>query len=131
MSSGLKKSAFVAMPFAEQFDRIYHEGIMSAAADVGLVLRKLGRLPTDEIVRHMEGEIGRADFVVSVATGRNPHVFCELGLAHAARKPCVIIADKETDYEIFRNLHRCFVYGSDLGQLRSRLKEEFTHLMAM
>lgn len=131
MSRALKKSAFVAMPFAEQFNDIYREGILAAAADVRLVLRKLGRLPMAEIVRSMEGEIGQADFVVSVATGRNPHVFCELGLAHAARKPCIIMADKATDYEIFADLHRCFVYGSDLGQLRIRLREEFTDLMAM
>jgi hypothetical protein len=130
MVGGSKKLAFVAMPFAERFDRVYEEGIKAAAADVGLGLRKLGRLPTDTIVRSMESEIRQVDFVVSVATGRNPHVFCELGLAHAAGKPCVIIADKEGDFEIFRSLHRCFVYGDDLRQLRTRLGEEFARLMA-
>jgi hypothetical protein len=119
------------MPFAEQFDRIYNTGIKAAAVDVGLVLIRLGRLPMGEIVHHMEDEITRSDFVVSVATGRNPHVYCELGLAHAARKPCIIIADKSSDYEIFSNLHRCFVYGNDLGRLRIKLREEFTRLMTM
>ena len=118
------------MPFADRFDRLYDEGIRAAAANVGLELRKLGRLPTDTIVHNMESEIQRVDFVVSVATGRNPHVFCELGLAHANRKRCIIIADKESDYEIFRTLHRCFVYGDDLGLLRIRLREEFSLLMA-
>jgi hypothetical protein len=131
MSRSLKKSAFVAMPFAEKFDIIYDAAIKAAAVDVGLVLIRLGRLPMDEIVQHMEDEIGRSDFVVSVATGRNPHVYCELGLAHAARKPCIIIADKPSDYEIFGNLHRCFVYGDDLGELRIKLREEFKRLIAV
>lgn len=131
MSVRPAKSAFVAMPFAAQFDPLYRNGIMAAAADVGLALNKLGRLPVDEIVARMEAEIGRSDFVVSVATGRNPHVFCEIGLAHATRKPCIIMAEQESDFEIFRKLHCCLVYGRDLSQLRDQLRVEFSRLMTM
>lgn len=129
MSDRPAKLAFVAMPFAERFDGLYRDGIVAAAADVGLKLNRLGRLPVSEILAHMEAEIGRSDFVVSVATGRNPHVYCEIGLAHAARKPCIIMAEEESDLEIFRNLHCCIVYGRDLAQLRRRLGTEFTRLM--
>ena len=125
------KSAFVAMPFAQRFVELYRQGIVAAADDVGLALQKLDRLPTDEIVLRMEEEIRKADFVLSVATGRNPHVFCEIGLAHATRKPCIIMAEDEAEFEIFRYAHSCFVYGADLAQVRFRLRQEFSRLMAM
>jgi hypothetical protein len=123
------KLAFVAMPFAVCFDGIFRDAIVPAAADAGLNLNKLETLPIDVIVPRMQAEIARSDFVIGVTTGRNPHVFFEIGLAHAVGKPCVLIAEQETDFEIFGGEHCCFTYDSDLVQLRRRLREEFARLM--
>jgi hypothetical protein len=130
MSSLAGKSAFVAMPFAERFDELYSRGIAGAAADVGLELIRLGRLPVNHIVRQMEAEIGRCDLTIAVATGRNPHVFFEIALAYATRKPCIVMAEREEDFEIFRQAYPCLIYDGDTMQLRRRLKEELVRLMA-
>ena len=118
------------MPFAECFDELYRYAIVDAAEDVGLQLIRLGRLPIDHIVRQMEAQIGRADLTIAVATGRNPHVFFEIALTYATRKPCIVMAEQEADFEIFREAYPCLVYDSDRMQLRRRLREELVRLMA-
>jgi hypothetical protein len=130
MPSPFRKRAFVAMPFAEEFDELYKDGIAGAALDTDLELIKLGRLPVDQIVRQMDAGVARADLVIGVATGRNPHVFFELALAFAARKPCIILADRESDFEIFRKEYPSLVYDSDIAQLRTRLAKEVVLLIS-
>jgi len=128
MPSQNSLSAFVAMPFAKHFDDLYRHGIARAASDISLALVRLGELPIDRVVAEMHSAIRRCDFIIAVATGRNPHVFLEIGLAYAARKPGIIIAENESDYEIFPNTYSCLRYGQDLEPLRQQLREQFERL---
>jgi hypothetical protein len=129
MPSQKSRSAFVAMPFAKRFDDLYRQGIARAAFDVNLALVRLGELPIDRVVPEMNSAIHRCDFIIAVATDRNPHVFFEIGLAYAACKAGVIIAEHESDYEIFPKAYSCLCYGPDLETLRERLREQFERLM--
>ncbi len=129
MSNQLRRLAFVAMPFAERFDELYRHGIGSAADDVNLELIRLARLPIDCIVRQMAAEIGRSDLIIAVTTDRSPHVFFEIALAYATRKPCIVMAEQEADFEIFREEYPCLIYDSDMMRLRLRLRDEFVRLM--
>lgn len=117
------------MPFAKRFDDIYRHSIALAASDVNLKLVRLGELPIGRVVHEMDAEIRRSDFIIVVATDRNPHVFLEIGLAYAARRPGIVIAENESDFEIFRDVYCCLVYGGDMGKLRRQLREEFDRLM--
>jgi hypothetical protein len=130
MPSRSGKWAFVAMPFAEGFDELYQNGIVGAAADAGLELIRLSRLPVAHIVEQMKAGIDRADLVIAVVTGRNPHVFFEVALAFAARKPCIIMADKEEDFEIFQEEYPCLIYDSSIANLRRSLGKEIGHLLS-
>ena len=131
MPSQSSRSAFVAMPFAKRFDELYQQSIARAALDVNLRLIRLGELPLGRVVAEMKAAVDRCDFIIVVATDRNPHVFLEIGLAYAARKPGVIIAEHESDYEIFRSEYSCLHYGQDLERLRRQLGQEFEHLMGV
>ena len=117
------------MPFAERFDNVYQSGIAPAAVDVNLTLVKLAELPVLSVVREMQAGICRSDYIIAVATDRNPHVFLEIGLAYAARKPGIVIADKKSGLEIFQDAYPCLLYGQDMKGLRRQLGEELARIM--
>ena len=77
----------------------------------------------------MEKEISGSDFIIAITTDRNPHVFFEMALAYAARKPCIVMAEKEEDFEIFRKTCFCMTYDTDLVGMRRRLREELVRLI--
>lgn len=92
-------SCFVMMPFANPIGS-YYEKIYEPA------IRKAGLTPvradaeifgTGKIMDQIWTGINAARVLVAELTSRNPNVFYELGLAHALRKPVVLVAGAEQD----------------------------------
>lgn len=92
-------SCFVMMPFASPIGS-YYEKIYDPA------IRKAGLKPvradaeifgTGKIMDQIWTGINAAKVLVAELTTRNPNVFYELGLAHALRKPVVLVAANESD----------------------------------
>ncbi len=90
---------FVMMPFAEPHGSYYSKVYEPA-------IRKAGLRPiraddeifgTGKIIDQIWEGINNAKVLVAELTTRNPNVFYELGLAHALKKPVVLVSANETD----------------------------------
>lgn len=92
-------SCFVVMPFAvphgDYYDKVYKPAIEKAG------LRPV-RADTEifgagKIMDQVWSGINAASVLVAELTTRNPNVFYELGIAHALKKPVVLVSSNEDD----------------------------------
>lgn len=92
-----KRSVFVLMPFAEDFDDVYmviKDAVRSASEETGVLLKCLRAddiAPTGRITDQVIQAIGAADLLIAEISGNNPNVMYELGYGHALGKPAVIL----------------------------------------
>lgn len=96
---GANDSCFVMQPFAaplgDYYEKIYRPaiekaGLRSVRADAEI-------FATGKIMDQVWSGINAAKVLVAELTSRNPNVFYELGLAHAMKKPVVLVSAKEED----------------------------------
>ncbi len=86
-------TCFVMMPFGEWPDKYYRDIFIPAIKDAGLEPVRGDELyHTGSVVEQIWDQIEKAKLLIADLTGRNPNVFYELGLAHAAIKPVVFTA---------------------------------------
>ena len=93
-----KRSCFVISPFGDWYED-YHEHLYSVAIkDAGLTpTRTTDLFRSSNIVNDIWSFITDAAVLLADLTGKNPNVFYELGLAHAAKKPVVLITENMDD----------------------------------
>ena len=89
-----KPTAFVVMPFDEEFAGVYESFMKPLLEDA--VFRADDIESQRNILRDILDMIQSSDLIVADLTSANPNVFYELGLAHALRKP-VILATQSID----------------------------------
>ncbi len=96
---GINDSCFVMQPFAsplgEYYEKIYRPAIEKAG--LRAVRADAEIFTTGKIVDQVWSGINSAKILVAELTTRNANVFYELGLAHAMRKPVVLVSAKEED----------------------------------
>jgi hypothetical protein len=93
-----EQACFVIMPFGQPFDRYYLNIFVPAITAVGLKpLRADSIFLSSTIMADVWQCTRRAVVVLADVTGKNPNVFYELGLAHAAGKPVVIVTNSLED----------------------------------
>lgn len=92
-------SCFVVMPFApphgDYYTKIYDPAITKAGLKP--VRADASIFGTGKIMDQIWSGINAASVLVAELTTRNPNVFYELGLAHALRKPVVLVSSNEND----------------------------------
>ncbi len=92
-------SCFVVMPFAlplgNHYSLIYEPAIKKAG--LRPVRADDDIFATGKIIDQVWAGINAAKVLVAELTNRNPNVFYELGLAHALRKPVVLISSNKED----------------------------------
>jgi hypothetical protein len=116
ISVSSKDTCLVMMPFAEPhgayYDQIYKPAIEKAGlrpmrADVEIF--GAGKI-TDQVWQGIKA----AKILVAELTTRNPNVFYELGVAHALRKPVILIGSNENDVPFdLRNIKVIYYDVSD------------------
>jgi len=98
-SVGPNDSCFVMQPFSaplgEYYEKIYKPAIEKAG--LRAVRADADIFATGKIMDQVWGGINAAKVLVAELTTRNPNVFYELGLAHAMKKPVVLVSAKEDD----------------------------------
>lgn len=108
-------TCFVMMPFSSPLGN-YYELIYEPA------IKKAGLKPvradddifgTGKIMDQVWSGITNAKVLVAELTTRNPNVFYELGLAHALKKPVVLVSSNEEDVPF--DLHHIRVIYYDLN----------------
>jgi hypothetical protein len=96
---GAHDSCFVMQPFAaplgDYYDKIYKPAIEKAG--LRPVRADAEIFATGKIMDQVWQGINAAKVLVAELTTRNPNVFYELGLAHAMKKPVVLVSAKEDD----------------------------------
>jgi hypothetical protein len=92
-------SCFVLMPFANPLGEHYHLIYEPAIRKAGLtpVRADADIFATGKIMEQVWSGINAAKVLVAELTSRNPNVFYELGIAHALKKPVVLVSSNEDD----------------------------------
>jgi hypothetical protein len=124
-----KGHAFIAMPFADSFQDIFHYAITPVVRQAGLLCERMDELTfTGDIVHRMKQRIGAARIVVADLTGANPNVYLEVGYAWGCDIPTVLICDQSTELKFDVRGQRCLIYRS-IRDLEQQLTKEIAALL--
>jgi len=118
------KSCCVIFPSDEYSQSIYDTVIKPLADEMGLELKREKEI-FDSIARIREVwmHISKAGIIIADLSGRNPNVFYEVGMCHAARKKVLLITRDINDVPTELRHLRCIVYNSGIT-CAARLKED-------
>jgi hypothetical protein len=108
-------TCFVMQPFAPPLGDYYEKIFKPAIEKAGLqpVRADAEIFGTGKIIDQVWRGINGAKVLVAELTTRNPNVFYELGLAHALRKPVVLVSSNEADVPF--DLHHIRVIYYDMS----------------
>jgi hypothetical protein len=80
--SEAKAHVFVAMPFSEEFDDVYHYGIQGAVNKSGALCERADLSAfTGDVLCWIRDRIRTASLVIADLTSANPNVYLEVGYA--------------------------------------------------
>ena len=121
-----KPRAFVIMPFDEEFTPIYGDFIRPVLEDSGFYVKRADDIESQQnILRDIVEAISLSDLVIADLTGANPNVFYELGLAHAMKKPVILITQSVEDVPFDLRSYRLLEYSTHFAKIhgaKSKLK---------
>lgn len=104
-------TCFVMMPFGTWFDRYYQEIYVPGIKDAGFEPVRADELfTTGSVVEQIWDQIEKSKLLLADLSGKNPNVFYELGLAHAAKKPVVFTASQVDDVPFDLRHLRVIIY---------------------
>ena len=115
ISISSEDTCFIVMPFAEPHGTYYNKIYKPAIEKAGMrpVRADTEIFGTGKIMDQVWRGISSAKVLVAELTTRNPNVFYELGLAHALRKPVVLVSSNEDDVPF--DLHHIRVIYYDVN----------------
>jgi hypothetical protein len=118
-----RKSVFVAMPFAEEFEDIYQFGIYASIRRCGYICEKVDEsvFAGSIIDRIMDG-IRSANFVIADLTLEKPNVYLEVGYAWGMNKPVILVAREGQRLHFDLSHHKCLFYKT-IGKLAESLEK--------
>lgn len=116
-------SAFVIMPFDEEFDDVYTGFIKPVLEDASFSVERADNIESQQnILRDVLAKIVQSDLIVADLTTANPNAFYELGLAHALRKPVILITQSIADVPFDLKSYRLLEYSTHFSRM-GRAKE--------
>jgi hypothetical protein len=118
-----KKSVFVAMPFAEDFEDVYQFGIYSTIRRCGYICEKVDEsVFAGSIVDRIMDGIRNAQFVVADLTLEKPNVYLEVGYAWGMNRPVILVAREGQRLHFDLSHHKCLFYKT-IGKLAEALEK--------
>lgn len=121
------ETCFVMMPFGTWFDKYYQEIYIPAIREAGFEPVRADELfTTGSVVEQIWEEIVKAKILLADLSGKNPNVFYELGLAHAAVKPVVFTASRVEDVPFDLRHLRVIVYEVQEPDWAAQLRKSIT-----
>jgi hypothetical protein len=122
--------AFVAMPFSDEFEDLFHYGISTAVRAAGLLCERIDRQAfTGDVLERLKKQIRSARLVVADLTNSNPNVFLEVGYAWGCDVPTVLMSRKGTDLKFDVHGQHCLFY-SGIRDAEELLTKELLALSA-
>lgn len=118
------------MPFREPFDRYYRDILKPAVASSGFTLLRADEIyGSRSIMADLWSAIVSSAAVIAELTTRNPNVLYELGLAHAIRKPAVLLAQTVEDIPFDLKHIRTILYDTTQPDWAERLRAGLTNTL--
>jgi hypothetical protein len=119
------RSCFTIMPFGGRFDIYYDDVYKPAIAEAGLRATRVDDLyRSSDIVGDIWRYTQEAYVVLADLTEKRPNVFYELGLAHALRKPAILIAESIEEVPFDLRALRILFRNRDLPDWGSKLRQD-------
>ncbi|MCQ8185218.1 nucleoside 2-deoxyribosyltransferase [Parvularcula sp. BGMRC 0090] len=105
-------TCFVMMPFGGHLGTYYEAVYKPAVKQAGLtpIRADADIFGTGKIIDQIYRGIVESKVLIAELTSRNPNVFYELGLAHALRKPVVLVSSNDEDVPFDLKHIRCIHY---------------------
>jgi hypothetical protein len=111
--AGAKPHIFVAMPFSDEMEDIFHFGIQGPVNEAGYLCERLDiSIFTGDIMGRARERIESADYVIAEITGNNPNVFLELGYAWGKERPTILLTKNVENLPFDVQGQRCLVYNN-------------------
>ena len=127
-TSADKPHVFVAMPFADSMEDVFHYGIQGAVKAAGFLCERADLTSfVGDVVSWVKQRISNASFVIADLTTANPNVYLEVGYAWGCGRPTVLIVRDATDLKFDVKGQRCLVYKS-IKHLDEILSQDLTAL---
>ena len=123
-----KAHAFVAMPFAPEFEDVFHYGIQQPVHRAGLLCERVDAAVFEGlIIQRILSRIATARVVVAELSGANPNVYLEVGYAWASKVPTILLVRDVNELRFDVKGHRCLVYRN-IRELEGMLSAELGSL---
>lgn len=128
-ASASKPHVFVAMPFAAEFDDLYHYGITNAVKSAGFLCERADMSSfTGDVMNWVQSRIASSRLVIAELTGANPNVYLEVGFAWALRIPTVLLVQSADQLKFDVRSQRVIEYKGSIRSLEERLSKELSAL---
>ncbi len=123
-----KKKIFVAMPFSDDFDDLFHYGIQGAVNSAGYLCERADLESfTGDVMDWVKKRIESAELVIADLTNANPNVYLEVGYAWGKGKNTVLIINDTNHLKFDTRGQRCIPYNKIID-LESSLTKELRNL---
>ena len=127
-ASDSKPHVFVAMPFREEMDDVYHYGIQGAIKKAGFLCERADISAfTGDVMQWVSDRIRSASLVVADLTDANPNVYLEVGYAWGCGRPTVLLARDIDQLKFDVQGQRCIPYKK-IKDLETSLANELKSL---
>jgi hypothetical protein len=124
-----REHAFLAMPFAPEFDDLFDLGISEAVRSAGLLCERIDQQAfTGEVMDRVKQQIETSRIVVADVTGPNPNVCLEVGYAWGRGKPTVLLRRKGSNPGFDLRGQRFLIY-SKITEAKDLLSQELRQLV--
>ncbi len=125
VSATVQDTCFVVMPFGEPHDTRYRDVYGPAIEDAGLrAVRGDDSYTSSSVMQQVWEGIKGARLIVADLSARNPNVLYELGLAHSAYKPTILVASDLDDVPFDLRSMRVILVGGATADEKKRLRDE-------
>jgi len=134
MTRYTKSMCFVLMPFKKEFKNQWELAFTPAIEECDLYPWRGDdkTLGTNIIIRDITRCIHESSIIIADLTEKNPNVMYELGLAHAAKKPVIMLAQQREDIPFDVAHIRYLLYDvRDLRKLKNDLIEMIRNTLKM
>jgi hypothetical protein len=120
-------TCFVMMPFGSWSDKYYQEIYVPAIKEAGYEPVRADELfTTGSVMEQVWDQISKAKVLLADLTDKNPNVFYELGLAHAARKPVIFSSARVEDVPFDLRHLRVIIYDTREPEWAATLRKYVT-----
>jgi hypothetical protein len=127
-TSSSKPNIFVAMPFSEDMDDIFHYGIQGAVNSAGYLCERADLSTfTGDVMEWVKKRIATSSLVIADLSKANPNVYLEVGYAWGCNKPTVLIVKDNSELKFDVQSQRCVEY-KNIKTLEAALTKELRAL---